>query len=272
MKEILLLIFTITIITGCTSKEEAQDWKRDGVTEQQNHTTSNLTNINSDLDENNHSFNSNKRISESENNTGFKGDEVIVLDVPIINQKPELPYGCEVTSLAMVLNYAGVEVTKLELADNVLKESDPVKQTEQGDITDWGDPGQGFVGDMTGKGKGYAVFDRPVEKLMIDYLGDSTLNLTNKDFNELLKQVYFKKPVVVWTTGDYHLPDRWEEWNHEGKIIKTPLDLHAVVLVGYEKDYVYLNDPLSGQKKVKVDKEQFIKSWEALEKRAISYK
>ena len=38
----------------------------------------------------------------------------------VINQNPELPTGCEVTSLTMVLNYYGYEVTNTELASNYL--------------------------------------------------------------------------------------------------------------------------------------------------------
>src|SRR5215510_6806733 len=44
-----------------------------------------------------------------------------LLDVPLLNQmdKPLLYNGCEVTSLAMILNYNGVKVTKNELAENI---------------------------------------------------------------------------------------------------------------------------------------------------------
>jgi uncharacterized protein YvpB len=98
------------------------------------------------------------------------------------------------------------------------------------------------------------------------------INLTNQPFERVLEHVSAGYPVVVWTTGDYRLPDRWESWNHGQQVIKTPLDLHAVVLVGYDVNYVYLNDPLSGKKQVRVGKNQFIESWKALQSRAISYK
>lgn len=194
-----------------------------------------------------------------------------LLDVPLIRQNPELKYGCEVTSLSMVLQYAGVHVTKLQLAKEIVKDLDPVKKTKNGDITEWGNPAHGFVGDITGKHMGYAVFDEPIYDLMEKYLPERAVNLTGKSFSEVLKQVEHKRPVVIWATGDYRLPDRWESWKHGNETIITPLDLHAVVLVGYDSKHVYLNDPLSGKKTVKVNKERFIDSWVALKKRAVSY-
>lgn len=49
-----------------------------------------------------------------------------LLNVPLIKQNPELRYGCEVTSLTMVLNYAGVKVNKMELYRNIQKDLDPL--------------------------------------------------------------------------------------------------------------------------------------------------
>lgn len=200
-----------------------------------------------------------------------KQPEKIILDVPLIKQKPELKYGCEVTSLAMVLQYAGVHVNKMTLAKQIKKDVDPKVHNKRGDIISWGNPADGFVGDMTGKTSGYAVYDEPITELMEKYLPERAINLTGHSFDELLKYVTNKRPVVVWTTGDYRLPDRWESWKHGGQTIRTPLDLHAVVLVGFDKHFVYINDPLSGKKAHKVAKHQFIDSWIALRKRAVSY-
>jgi uncharacterized protein YvpB len=36
---------------------------------------------------------------------------------------------------------------------------------------------------------------------------------------------------------------------------------HAVLITGYSKDSVFVNDPLSGTKNKKVKKEDFIKAW-----------
>ncbi len=194
-----------------------------------------------------------------------------MLNVVLINQNPELRYGCEVTSLAMVLQYAGVKTNKMDLYHSIQKDPDPIIRSPKGDILHWGNPADGFVGDMTGRRAGYAVFDIPMIALINQKLPGRALNLTKQPFERILEHVSSGHPVVVWTTGDYRLPDRPEGWYHGKKYIKTPLDLHAVVLVGYDAKYVYLNDPLSGRRQVRVSKEQFISSWKALQSRAVSY-
>jgi uncharacterized protein YvpB len=195
-----------------------------------------------------------------------------MLDVELIRQNPELKYGCEVTSLTMVLNYAGVNTNKMELYQLIKKEPDPIVRAANRDILSWGNPADGFVGDMTGRQDGYAVFDGPMIELINQKLPCRAVNLTNQPFERVLEHVSAGYPVVVWTTGDYRLPDRWESWTHGEQVINTPLDLHAVVLVGYDANYVYLNDPLSGRKQVKVEMQQFIASWKALQSRAVSYR
>ncbi len=197
----------------------------------------------------------------------------IVLNVPLIAQNPELKFGCEVTSLAMVLRYAGVKVTKNQLANQVKKDTDPLKVDKKGNIVRWGDPNEGFVGDMTGRNKGYAVHVKPLQALMERYLPNRTVNLTGQSFDEILAQVRKERPVVLWTTGDYRKPDRFESWYHKGKKMNVALDLHAVVLVGVDANnqYIYLNDPLSEKKAVRVRKDYFVQSWIALGKQALSY-
>lgn len=65
-----------------------------------------------------------------------------IVDVPHIQQMPELPRGCEVTSLAMLLQYAGVSVDKMTLASEIttipFRDSNGLR----------GNPNDGFVGDI----------------------------------------------------------------------------------------------------------------------------
>jgi uncharacterized protein YvpB len=123
-----------------------------------------------------------------------------LLDVPLIAQNPELKYGCEVTSLAMLLHYAGIPVDKMELAGKISKDPDPAAE-KNGDILRWGDPQDGFVGDITGEHKGYAVYAQPLTSLLDRYMPGRAVNLTGKSFDELLLQVKNNRPVVIWTAG-----------------------------------------------------------------------
>lgn len=219
------------------------------------------------------------RGKESKTINAIQGKEIskpvrkpsVMLDVELIPQLPELKYGCEVTSTAMMLKFAGVDTNKMDLYYLIKKDPDPLVKSRNGDILRWGSPADGFVGDMTGKQPGYAAFEQPMMDLINKKLPGRAVNLTNKPFEELLTHVSRGLPVVIWTTGDYRLPNRWEGWHHGSEYIKTPLDLHVVLLVGYDSGHVYINDPLSGKKQAKVNKDQFIASWKALKSRAVSY-
>ncbi len=46
-------------------------------------------------------------------------------NVPLINQFPELPTGCEATALTMLLRYHGVNVSKKDIADTIPREPLP---------------------------------------------------------------------------------------------------------------------------------------------------
>ncbi|MFS0915736.1 hypothetical protein [Brevibacillus sp. 179-C 1.1 NHS] len=67
------------------------------------------------------------------------------------------------------------------------------------------------------------------------------------------------------------LPTEWESWYKDGKKVVAPFDEHAVLLVGYDETYAYVNDPLTGIKQRRVPHTSMKTSWEALGKQALSY-
>lgn len=205
-------------------------------------------------------------------NTQAKNNEQVLLDAPMISQKPELGSGCEVTSLTMLLQYAEVKVDKMTLAKEIKKDETPVVFDKEGNIIKWGNPNKGFVGDITGKDPGFAVYPKPMLELMEKYLPGKSVDLTKESFETLLKSIDQKHPVIVWVTIDFKPAKKYEEWEMDGGNIKATLDEHAVLLVGYDRDNCYINNPINGVKNEKINKDTFIEIWNTMGNMAISYK
>jgi uncharacterized protein YvpB len=194
-----------------------------------------------------------------------------LLDAPLVRQLPELPSGCEVTSLTMLIQYFGLQKDKMELVPEMKRDKTPMKRGKDGSIAYWGNPNSGFVGEISGSGKGFGVYHTALFELEKKYI-PKAVDLTNQPFAKLEQQLREGIPSVVWTTINYQVPEKWTVWDTPLGPIQTTFMEHAVLLVGFDQQYVYVNDPLSGQAKMKIDKEQFIYTWEAMGRQALSYK
>lgn len=196
---------------------------------------------------------------------------VVRMDVPIISQKPELKNGCEVTSLAMLLNYKGVSVDKITLAIEMKKDPTPQTRDENDNIIVWGNPQNGFVGDVTGKTTGYSIDPTPLIPLAENYFEGSAVDLTNSDINELQKYLFINSPVIVWVTSDMSSPEEVLNWNDgQGLPVNASFSQHAVLLTGFDENNFYYNNPLSVEKDASISKEDFLKVWEAMGKKAFT--
>ncbi|MGM7700257.1 C39 family peptidase [Pseudalkalibacillus sp. Hm43] len=196
----------------------------------------------------------------------------IKLDVPLINQLPELPRGCEVTSLSMLLQHAGVKVSKMTLAKEVKK--DPTPFQRKNGVVHFGNPNVGFVGNMYDKSKpGFGVYHKPIADLGEKYLPGRIVDMTGAEFEDVLTHVQNEKPVwVINNTAFNQLPPKyWQEWNTPQGKVKITYKEHSVLVTGYDETYVYFNDPLLGIKNHKIPKTQFQKGWEQMGRQAITY-
>ncbi len=205
--------------------------------------------------------------------THFSRDEQ-ELGIPVVMQKPELPHGCEITSLTAVLNYYGLQVSKLELADNYL----PKQQIyTEGDQRFGPNPHKAFAGNPRDKANGMYVFAAPIvqaaEAVIADKQADLRVtNSSNSTQEELLQLVREGVPIVVWVTLDLSEPKTSPSrgWIYEGTttVRDAYMNLHAVVLTGHLGDKVVVMDPLKGYVTYNVD--QFFKSYRELGKQAVA--
>jgi uncharacterized protein YvpB len=173
------------------------------------------------------------------------------LQVPVILQNPELPVGCEVTALAMALNYAGYAVDKTTLSDQYLPKSSAwfyVGEKRYGP-----DFRKVFAGDP--RRKGGCECDSPaIEKAGKDYLAavgssQTARNLTGSKPAVLYDYVAAGTPVITWITigmADRVFSGGWYVKETEEYIQWAKVD-HCAVLTGFDDQTVYFSDPLLGE-------------------------
>ncbi|WP_169802737.1 serine hydrolase [Neobacillus soli] len=161
----------------------------------------------------------------------------ITLNVPLINQRPELPTGCEITAVTMMLQYKGVRVNKVTLANKMPRHSS--------------NPNLGYVGNPFTK-RGWTIYPPALMGVVKKYAG-SAKNLTGTSNANVEKQLLNNKPIVV-------LVSRMHGFS-----------VHALTLTGFDKTNYYYNDCWSGEKNAKISKKEFNKLWSNQSKRAISY-
>ncbi|PDZ05444.1 hypothetical protein COE20_18730 [Bacillus cereus] len=194
-------------------------------------------------------------------------EKVILPNVPLIQQLPELDRGCEVTSLAMLLQYAGVSVDKMQLASEIKK----VNFLDDGVR---GNPNEGFVGNIyTFSESGYGVYHEPLFQLAKKYLPNKAVDLTGKSIEEMYKSVKSGQPVVMITNATFAPldEDEFTTWETNSGDVSITYNEHCVVLVGYDKEFVYIRDPLSESLDVKVPRDSFEEAWMQMGSQAISY-
>lgn len=174
------------------------------------------------------------------------------IDVENIMQKPELPYGCEIVSLTIVLQYLGFNVDKVDMADNYL---DKISFWRANDELYGADPYEAFPGDPKenlGSGCFAQVIVRAADKFFLsresNYCGVNTSNTPLEDlFHEYIDK---DQPVVIWvTSSNLHDIEHKYTWKTaDGRTIDFPSYQHCVVLTGYDTDIgvVYAADPLVG--------------------------
>lgn len=178
----------------------------------------------------------------------------VILDVPFEHQlsEPALENGCEVTALAMVLNYYDYKTDKNELADQL---NYVPLITEKGN---YGNPHEGFVGNIYEGNETMGIAVEPIGLLAERYVGDDyqVSYGSSGNFNQLLAVVEAGSPVWFVTTIDFDVPEveDFRTWQTDDEELFVTSLIHAAVITGYDetKDLIYVNDP-NGEKNQAID-------------------
>ena len=176
------------------------------------------------------------------------------IDVPFINQNPELPTGCESVSLAMAFNALGYPTSKTELADNYM----PIGGSYV--TTFFGDPH---------KNDGTGIYPPGLVQTAQNYIDAkniplSPVDLTDKNFKDFYKIIENGYPIVFWITGGLYDPYTYDDEDfHEmynGRDYPWITNIHCIVMNGYdtENGTVTFTDPLSGTRIYDEDRVEYV--------------
>lgn len=195
----------------------------------------------------------------------------LILSVPYISQKGILSTGCELVSAAMVLNYYGSDVSVEEV----------VAKTPRSDLTKTKNgltgnhPAQTFIGDPHSP-DGFGCYAPVVVSVMNSFLsgsGKKAVDLTGTGIEELAYgYVAGGRPVVLWATMNMREPAPGKSWTltGTGETFHWVAGEHCLVLVGFNKDSYYFNDPYDSNGLIAFGKNLVADRYEALGRQAVA--
>lgn len=169
----------------------------------------------------------------------------VILDVPYIYQRIKYPNGCESVSAVMALQYMGVEIDVDEFISKYL-DMGTAPYFSNGE---WYacNPAEQFPGDpRTSEGWGCypEVIKKAVDKMELENL--EAIVLKDVSVSTLCSEFTDNGiPVVFWGTIDMQKTYSHITWRVEGTddYHTWIMPFHCLLLVGYDEDYYYFNDP-----------------------------
>ena len=222
------------------------------------------------FEDNSISINKTDLSKETEINNINKGTEGY--KIPVILQNPQLPSGCESAAAVMLLNAYGFLVDKEEFANAL-----PLCKLEWHNGKMYAcHPSKAFVGSPYSGG--YGVFSDAVVETMQEFIDQSggdilAKNITGASKEEILEYLNHGIPVCIWITMDLKEISHKNGWylkygtTYTDEYFEWPGGEHCVLLTGYEKDTVIVNDPLKG--KTKYDCNTFFQRYKDMGSQAV---
>ena len=209
---------------------------------------SNLQSSNTELEASNNELND--KVNYLENNPVIKYVErekesagnisSIRLNVSNILQNPEMPTGCEITSLTIDLNYLFPNdgITKQYMADNYLDKA----------TIGTASPNDAFLGSPYSS-HSYGCYAPVIERAANSYISAAgkdyqAHNITGTEFTDLLKYLSDGYPVIIWGTINMGNTYQSTSWNINGNNVPWLANEHCLVLIGYDSSNYYIADPL----------------------------
>lgn len=256
----IFIVIILVLMSGCNDKS-TQDVSPNSINDVSETVNSNLSNDSLSQED----LSNSSMLTHEENDSYTYVAESYMIDFTPICQYPELPTGCEVTSLAMVLNYYNVDCDKCEIADNYLSKG------EVGTV-DFHKAFEGDPRDEYSFGCYSNVIVETANKILADksamlYVGD----YTGSSLEDLYPLINKDIPIIVWGTQDCQEGHFSVTWNVDGEDLTWFTPEHCMVLMGYDETSVWVADPIYGDIR-SYEKDTFERSYDSLFQQAVVIK
>lgn len=173
----------------------------------------------------------------------------VIIEAPYIDQSLRWPTGCESVSAVMLLRYLGYDITVDEFINNDLEIQD--FREENGEV--FGpDPRKYFCGspyDPDAFGCYAPVIVNALSKVFAGEKKYEAADETGISEKELLEKYIDRgMPVIFWACIDMREPVTGPQWRlHDtGEWFTWISNEHCMLLVGYDDEKYYFNDPHNG--------------------------
>lgn len=195
------------------------------------------------------------------------------LHLPMVSvlQNPELPNGCEITSLTAILQSYGYDVSKTVMADVYLEQ---IPFSRKDGKLYGADPYLAYAGNPRHARSGFFVYGPPIVDAAHKYFADvggthEALDISGSSREEIMSYLYDGYPVLMWVTLNLEksrINYSWYIYDTD-EFFPAPVNLHAVVLHGFNGDELYVMDPLRGL--ITRDADEFFASYDDLGSHAV---
>ncbi len=210
-------------------------------------TTNDYLSVDALMNEANKDNSGGKDITVNIEDNSIDNKNKVLLDVPYINQTKDYINACESISTVMALQYLGIDITVDDFINKYLDKGEIPYHDKDGGY--WGsNPWQVFPGnptDETGWGCYAPVIVNAINKFL-DKDRFDVLELYNERITTLCSDYIDKGiPVIFWATIGMQAPYKGSSWKFiDSKETFTWIrPMHCVLLVGYDDEYYYFNDP-----------------------------
>lgn len=195
------------------------------------------------------------------------------IEVPYLDQSGAYPTGCESVSTVMLLQYLGYDISVDTFIEQYLEKED---FEEREGVWYGPDPRTHFCGspyDEDSFGCYAPVICKALEKI----LGDAyeVLDRTGTEIDILIREYIDQEmPVIFWACINMREPITGPQWKlkETGETFTWISNEHCMLLVGYDEEGYYFNDPYDNNGVIRYSKDVVKDRYKAQHMQAVGVK